>query len=41
MILDNILGAIGDTPIVRFNRIGLDLDCELYGKCEFLNVKLF
>ena len=37
MILDNILGAIGKTPIVKFNRIGADLDCELYGKCEFLN----
>ena len=37
MILDNILGAIGKTPIVKFNRIGTDLDCELYGKCEFLN----
>ena len=37
MILDNILEAIGKTPIVKFNRIGVDLDCELYGKCEFFN----
>lgn len=37
MIIDNILQAIGRTPIVRFNRIGADLPCELYGKCEFLN----
>ena len=37
MILDNILGAIGKTPVVQFNHIGADLDCELYGKCEFLN----
>ena len=37
MILDNILGAIGKTPIVQFNHIGADLDCKLYGKCEFLN----
>ena len=37
MILENILGAIGKVPIVKFNRIGADLDCELYGKCEFLN----
>ena len=37
MILDNILGGIGKTPIVKFNRIGADLDCNLYGKCEFLN----
>ena len=37
MIIDNILEAIGKTPVVRFNRIGSDLDCELFGKCEFLN----
>ena len=37
MILDNILGGIGKTPIVKFNRIGADLDCDLYGKCEFMN----
>lgn len=37
MMIDNILQAIGRTPIVRFNRIGADLPCELYGKCEFLN----
>ena len=35
MILDNILGAIGKTPIVKLNRVGSDLDCELYGKCEY------
>jgi len=37
MVLENILGAIGKTPIVKFNRIGTDLDCDLYGKCEYLN----
>jgi cysteine synthase len=37
MIIDNILHAIGKTPIVRFNRIAKHLSCELYGKCEFLN----
>ena len=37
MVLDNILGAIGKTPIVKLNRIGIDLDCDLYGKCEYLN----
>jgi cystathionine beta-synthase/cysteine synthase A len=37
MLLNNILEAIGKTPIVRLQRLGLDLDCELYGKCEFLN----
>jgi cysteine synthase A len=37
MMINNILEAIGNTPIVRFNRVGAELDCQLYGKCEFLN----
>lgn len=37
MLLNNILEAVGNTPIVRFNRIGKKLPCELYGKCEFFN----
>ena len=37
MIYDNILQVVGDTPVVRLNRIGADLDCELFAKCEFLN----
>ena len=37
MIHDNILTTIGNTPIVRMNRIGNELDCELLSKCEFLN----
>ena len=37
MILENILGAIGNTPVVKLNSIGKDLNCELYAKCEFLN----
>jgi len=37
MILNNMLGAIGNTPTVKLNRIGSELDCDLYGKCEFLN----
>lgn len=37
MVINTILEDIGKTPIVRFHRIGSDLDCELYGKCEFLN----
>ena len=37
MLLNNILEAIGTTPTVRLQRIGQDLPCELYGKCEFLN----
>lgn len=37
MVLNNILEAIGKTPIVRFNHIGKALACEMYGKCEFFN----
>ena len=37
MVLDNILGAIGKTPIVKLNRIGAELNCDLYGKCEYLS----
>ena len=37
MIHDNILTTIGNTPVVRMNRIGNELDCELFSKCEFFN----
>ena len=37
MPLDNILGAIGNTPIVKLNSVGTELDCNLFAKCEFLN----
>ncbi|MBV9575894.1 MAG: pyridoxal-phosphate dependent enzyme, partial [Gammaproteobacteria bacterium] len=37
MLLNNILEAIGKTPIVRLNQVGKTLACHLYGKCEFLN----
>ena len=37
MVFDNILQTIGKTPIVKLNRIGADLPCELYVKCEFMN----
>ncbi len=37
MIYDNILQVVGSTPVVRLNRVGADLPCELYAKCEFLN----
>lgn len=36
-IRDNILQAIGGTPIVRLNRIARGLPGELLAKCEFLN----
>ncbi|MFQ6605344.1 MAG: cystathionine beta-synthase [Fidelibacterota bacterium] len=33
----NILSTIGNTPIVRLVKIGKDLPCKLYAKCEFMN----
>ncbi|STX39932.1 pyridoxal-phosphate dependent enzyme [Legionella feeleii] len=37
MIYQNILATIGHTPVVKINRLGARLACELYAKCEFLN----
>ena len=37
MIHDNILTTIGNTPVVRVNQIGNELECELFSKCEFFN----
>jgi len=32
-----ILDEIGRTPMVRLNKVGKDLPCELLAKCEFVN----
>ena len=37
MILNNILKTIGLTPVVKLNKIGSKLNCDLYAKCEFFN----
>ena len=37
MILDNILDKVGKTPIIKLNKIGTDLKCDFYVKCEFFN----
>jgi cysteine synthase A len=37
MIYQDICQVIGQTPIVKLNRVGEELPCELYAKCEFLN----
>ena len=34
---DNILGAIGNTPLVRLNSVIDDLPCTMYAKVEFFN----
>ncbi len=37
MLFNNILETIGRTPLVKLNRIGASLECNLYAKCEFFN----
>jgi len=36
-VYDNVLGAMGNTPLVRLARIGRDLPVPLYAKLEFMN----
>lgn len=37
MIFENILGTIGQTPLVKLQKIAKDLPANLYAKCEFFN----
>lgn len=39
-IYDNVLDAIGNTPMIRLNRVpqSFGLKCEFLGKCEFVNI---
>jgi cystathionine beta-synthase len=36
-VFDSVLGAIGNTPLVRLGRIARDLPVPLYAKLEFMN----
>ena len=36
-VFDSILGAIGNTPLIKLSRIGRDLPVPLYAKLEFMN----
>ncbi len=36
-ILDSILDAIGNTPMVRLRTVGKRTGCEILAKCEYLN----
>lgn len=36
-VCSSVLDAIGGTPLIRLNRIGKDLPCEILVKAEFLN----
>ncbi len=35
--IEDITKAVGNTPIVRLNKVTAGLDCEIYVKCEYLN----
>lgn len=37
MLCQSILDAIGTTPLVKLNKVGSHLPCNLYAKCEFMN----
>jgi cystathionine beta-synthase len=37
MLFNNILETIGRTPLIKLNRVGAQLECNLYAKCEFFN----
>jgi len=36
-LFESILDVIGHTPAVRLQRVGADLPCEMWVKCEYLN----
>jgi len=36
-IYNNAAETVGNTPLIRLNRIGADLDVEIIAKCEFYN----
>jgi hypothetical protein len=38
-VFNNILGKIGETPLVQINKIAksLGIDCNVFAKCEFFN----
>src|SRR3954451_2674957 len=33
----DVLAAIGNTPLIRLNRVSDETGCEIWGKAEFLN----
>jgi cysteine synthase A len=33
----DILSAIGNTPLIRLNRVSDETGCDIWGKAEFLN----
>ena len=37
MVYSSILEVVGQTPLVRLNKVGKEFDVEILAKCEFLN----
>lgn len=39
-IYEDVLDALGNTPMIRVNRVGVDngSECEFLAKCEFMNM---
>ena len=39
-IFDDVLDAIGNTPLIRINKVGVQegIECQLFAKCEFMNM---
>jgi cystathionine beta-synthase len=35
-VYDNILQTIGNTPLIKLNKVTADLPCPVYAKVEFL-----
>ena len=40
MIYNNILETIGNTPLVKLNHLGKDLQCNLFAWCQEKSVQL-
>lgn len=37
MLYNHVLETIGRTPLIKLNRVGAHLQCNLFAKCEFFN----
>lgn len=37
LLYEDITQTIGKTPLIKLNRVGAQLKCNLYAKCEFFN----
>ena len=37
MLIDSILAGVGKTPMIPLRKVGKQLKCNIYAKCEFMN----